>query len=81
MAAMRTGKLAISRGHRTGESPAPTPRLVLVPRAPDSVPAPKPVRRAEGAVPVSQEYHLAHDRLGALERLARIHKKGMLSAE
>ena len=83
MGGMRTGRLAISRGHRAGEVPPPVPRLVLVPRSAD-VPKPKsrPARPpAAPAVPPSPEYHLTHDRLTALERLARLHKQGMLSAE
>ncbi len=78
---MRTGKLSISRGYQFGESAAAMPRLVLVPRSDDRPPA-KPARAAPtAAVPVCEEYRPAHDRLAALERLARLHKQGMLCAE
>jgi hypothetical protein len=66
---MRTGKLAISRGHQLAEPP----HLSLVPASPE--PAPEP------PAPASPEYHLVHDRLTALERLARLHEQGALSAE
>ena len=56
---MRTGKLAISRGHQLAEPP----HLSLVPAAPGPA-APAP--------PASPDYHLVHDRLTALERLARL---------
>lgn len=82
---MRTGKLSISRGYQFGESAAAMPRLVLVPRS-DDRPPPKPARAASAAAPapappVCEEYRPAHDRLAALERLARLHKQNMLSAE
>lgn len=63
---MRTGKLAISRGHQMTDPP----HLALVPQA---EPAPPP--------PVSPDYHLVHDRLTALERLTRLFEHGALSAE
>jgi len=62
---MRSGKPAISRGHQLAEPP----HLALVP-APRT-PAP----------PASPDYHLVHDRLTALERLARLFEQGALSAE
>jgi len=78
---MRTGKLSISRGYQFGEDAAPVPRLVLVPRSADA-PPPKPARvPAAPPAPVSEEYRIAHDRLTALERLARLVKQGALSAE
>ena len=78
---MRTGKLSISRGYRFGDVAAPAPRLVLVPKS-DDAPKPKPGRGpAAPAVPVSAEYQPAHDRLAALERLARLRKQGILTAE
>ncbi len=66
---MRMGKLSISRGHRFDEEGAP--RLALVPSA-------------EGealAASASPDYHLVHDRLTSLERLARLLEQGALSAE
>ena len=78
---VRTGKLSISRGYRFGESDAPVPRLVLVPKS-GQAPKPKAARPpAAPAAPVSAEYQLAHDRLSALERLARLRKQGILSAD
>ena len=68
---MRTGKLAISRGHQLAEPP----HLSLVPAAPEAAPLPAP------SAPASPDYHLVHDRLTALERLARLHEQGALSAE
>jgi hypothetical protein len=62
---MRTGKLAISRGHQLSQPP----HLSLVPEA---VAAPVP--------PASPDYHLVHDRLTALERLTRLFEQGALSA-
>ena len=62
---IRTGKLAISRGHARPEPP----HLSLVPA------------EATHPVPASPDYHLVHDRLTALERLARLHEQGALSAE
>jgi len=64
---MRTGKLAISRGHQMSE---PT-HLALVPPEPVRAPAP----------PASTDYLLVHDRLTALERLTRLFEQGALSAE
>ena len=83
MAPMRTGKLSISRGYQFGDGAAPAPRLVLVPRSADPPPPPKPARAAgaAAAVAVSEEYRSAHDRLTALERLARLAKQGALSAD
>ena len=79
---MRTGKLSISRGHRVGEAP-PAPRLVLVPR--EAAPPP-PKAKAPAAAPpprsaLAPEYQPTHDRLAALERLARLHKQGALTPE
>lgn len=64
---MRTGKLAISRGHQVAEAP----HLSLVPAA----------REAEHPAPASADYHLVHDRLTSLERLSRLFEQGALSAE
>jgi hypothetical protein len=64
---MRTGKLAISRGHQWAEPP----HLALVPAA--------EVR--EAPVPLNPGYHAVHDRLTALERLTRLFEQGVLSAE
>jgi hypothetical protein len=68
---MRTGKLAISRGHQVAEAP----HLSLVPPAPEAAPA------CEPSPPASPDYHLVHDRLTSLERLARLFEQGALSAE
>src|SRR5687767_8884091 len=65
---MRTGKLSISRGRRADERPGP--RLSIVARAPA---APEPA--------LSPEYRAVHDRLSALERLARLHDQGALTDE
>lgn len=81
---VRTGKLSISRGHRAGEAPPGVPRLALVPREalPPSPVGARPVApAARAAPPVTQEYQPAHDRLAALERLARLHKQGALTAD
>lgn len=66
---MRTGKLAISRGHQVAEPP----HLALVPAEPLSVRAPEP--------PASPDYHLVHDRLTSLERLTRLFEQGALTGE
>lgn len=63
---MRTGKLAISRGHQWAEPP----HLALVPAAESCAPA-----------PLNPGYHAVHDRLTALERLTRLFEQGVLSAE
>ena len=80
---MRTGKLSISRGFETGDAPALAPRLVLVPR--EAAPEPKKAKAAApGAAPrapVTPEYQPAHDRIAALERLARLAKLGVLTPE
>ena len=67
---MRTGKLAISRGHGGREPSAPAPRLAIV-------------SRGEPTAPhlVSPEYQPLHDRLTALERLARLHQQNVLTDE
>ena len=69
---MRTGRLSISRGYQRDETadPGPPPRLALVP-PPAAEPAPS----------VSPDYHAVHDRLNALERLARLFGEGALTAE
>lgn len=67
---MRTGKLAISRGHQWADPP----HLALVPAAESRAPA-------EAAPPLNPGYHAVHDRLTALERLTRLFEQGVLSAE
>jgi hypothetical protein len=62
---MRTGRLAISRGHSMSEPP----HLALVP----AEPMPVPEARA------SADYHIVHDRLTSLERLTRLFEQGALS--
>lgn len=68
---MRTGRLNISRGHQAGVGAAPGPRLSIVAASQPEA----PVR----PVPVSPEYQPVHDRLAALERLARLHDQGALT--
>ncbi len=68
---MRTGKLSIGRGHRTGGLSATGPRLSIVAREPVAAVPP----------PVSPEYQPVHDRLSALERLARLREQGALTDE
>jgi hypothetical protein len=65
---MRMDKPAISRGHQLAEPP----HLCLVPAV---------SQPAEPAPPASPDYHLVHDRLTSLERLARLFEQGALSAE
>ena len=62
---MRTGRLAISRGHSMSEPP----HLALVPAEPMPVPE----------APASADYHIVHDRLTSLERLTRLFEQGALS--
>src|SRR5947208_7118298 len=77
---MRTGRLSISRGHQLqGEPVAIPPQLVLVPQPAEPRSAPVPVPHQ--APPASPDYQLVHDRLSALERLARLFELGALSAE
>lgn len=80
---VRTGKLSISRGYRTGDRPAPVPRLVLVPREPAPPPARAKTKPAVPSAPatVTPEYQPAHDRVAALERLARLLKQGALTPD
>jgi hypothetical protein len=68
---MRTGRLSISRGDRSG--PPTGPRLSIVARGEPAIPAQD--------LPVSPEYRPVHDRLNALERLARLHDQGVLTDE
>lgn len=75
---MRTGTLGIRRGHQTGDGLPASPRLSVVPRcakppALDAADDPPPPR------PASPEYHAIHDRLAALERLARLFEQGALT--
>ena len=63
---MRTGRLTISRGHQTDGPRPPAPRLAIV-------------AQAEPPAPVSPAYRPLHDRLTALERLARLHEQGALT--
>jgi hypothetical protein len=65
---MRTGKLAISRGHQVAEPP----HLALVPA--QAAPAREP------PPPASPDYQIVHDRLTSLERLTRLYEQGALSA-
>ena len=69
---MRTGKLSISRGPRLGEPTSTGPRLSIVARE-------EPAATVPAAV--SPEYRPIHDRLTALERLARLHEQGALTDE
>jgi hypothetical protein len=68
---MRTGRLSIRRGTPLGDAAAPGPRLSIVTGA-----APEIVPKTH---PVSPEYQPVHDRLTALERLARLHDQAALT--
>jgi hypothetical protein len=68
---MRTGKLAISRGHQLSEPP----HLSLVPVVAE------PQSEQVAAPPTCADYHLVHDRLTSLERLTRLFELGTLSAD
>jgi hypothetical protein len=70
---MRTGRLSISRGHRYGGPAAPAPRLSIVGTA-----EPAPRIAVESQAAVASEYKPVYDRLGALERLARLRDSGVL---
>jgi hypothetical protein len=75
---MRTGKLAISRGHQLpAQSDSAAPHLALVPRG-DVEPGVEPPLAPP---PASPEYGLVHDRLTSLERLTRLFEHGALSPE
>jgi hypothetical protein len=63
---MRTGKLAISRGHSSTEPP----RLILVPAQNEPAPEPAPVR-----------HDLVEHRLTSLERLTRLYEQGVLTVD
>ena len=71
---MRTGKLSISRGAGSAGSAGIGPRLSIVAR--ESTAA-----AAAPAAPASPEYRPIHDRLSALERLARLHEQSALTDE
>jgi hypothetical protein len=75
---MPKGKLSISRGHELDDSIQSGPRLKLVPKSePASAPAPF---KAELPPPIpAADYGLVHDRLTALERLARLKAEGALT--
>lgn len=77
---MPIGKLAISRGHQLGASAAAAPRLSVVPGA---APERRPSLRtaAEGPAAVAGEYKPVHDRLSALERLAKLRDLEVLTQE
>ena len=70
---MRTGRLSISRGGPEGEY-RQAPRLAVVPKA-------EPAQLEAPAEPLSADYLLVHDRLTALERLARLRDQAALTAE
>jgi len=70
---MRTGKLAISRGHSSCEPS----HLALVP-AEAAEPRPQPAPPAPLASP---DYQRVNDRLTALERLTRLYEQGVLTAD
>ena len=85
---MRSGRFQISRGHQLREGLGSAPRLLIVPREdPKPQPAFVPVAQLTApsvpppAAPVSPEYHAVHDRLTALERLARLRDEGALTAK
>ena len=66
---MRTGKLAISRGHSSCEPS----HLALVP-AEAAEPRPQPA-------PPAPDYQRVNDRLTSLERLTRLYELGVLTAD
>jgi hypothetical protein len=81
---MPTGRLQISRGQGSEAPPAAGPRLRLVRAAPPEAPGRKATAAAAAPPPpppASPDYHLVHDRLTALERLARLHAEGCLDGE
>ena len=90
---MRIGKPSISRGSQLGELAPSAPRLSLVPcemvsadpapvRVAQRIPPPALVPAASPSVPaVCPEYSIVHDRLTAIERLARLREQGALSPE
>jgi hypothetical protein len=67
---MRTGRLSISRGHQLHETPDR-----------DRDPAQSLPPHLTLVPPATADYHIVHDRLTALERLARLFELGTLSAE
>ncbi|MGZ8997906.1 MAG: hypothetical protein ACXW2T_03520 [Allosphingosinicella sp.] len=67
---MRTGKLTISRGSKLAEKPTDLPALSLVPR---------PEYETNEAASQSDNKWL-RDRLEMVERLARLHSLGLLTA-
>lgn len=72
---MRTGKLAISRGHQLAEPAEMRPaHLAIVPPAVE--PAAEPSCEAEAPAPLP-----VNERLDALERLVRLAEQGAFTAE
>lgn len=78
---MRTGRLAISRGHQIDHSgDAARPRVAALPSP--AAAASMPVsERAADPVELLPDHELVDRRLGALERLTRLAEVGALSAE
>jgi hypothetical protein len=77
---MRTGKLAIGRGHQFDQPAVPAPRLSIVGGGGgDAVPAPRAASHPPAEV--TAEYKPVHDRLGALERLAKLRELGILTED
>jgi hypothetical protein len=70
---MRTGKLAISRGHSSFEPP----HLALVPEHRASVPA----QNEPAPEPAPPRTDLVEHRLTSLERLTRLYEHGVLTAD
>ena len=77
---MPTGKLAISRGHGVGASAAPKRRLSSADGA-SAARRSAPRSGAEEQAPIAPEYKPVHDRLSALERLARLRDLEILTEE
>jgi len=75
---MRTGTLGIRRGHQIGDQLPAAPRLSLVPRGEVPPPA-RELAEEPPRDPASPEYRAVHDRLAALERLARLFEQGALT--
>jgi hypothetical protein len=77
---MPTGKLAISRGHGVGDPAVPKRRLSSADGA-SVARGSVPRSGCEAAVSVAPEYKPVHDRLSALERLAKLRDLEILTEE
>lgn len=77
---MPTGKLAISRGNGPASATPPARRLPAVESRAVSRRSP-PRSGAENQTPIAPEYKPVHDRLSALERLAKLRDLEILTEE